>query len=70
MLADASDFSWRPTAHGPTGHPQYEPNATLLKNIGRCPTMPEELRQRLKAWYAPHEQALEAFLASLPTTSR
>jgi hypothetical protein len=46
--------------------PPFEPEAELHFNVGRYPPMQEELRERLNAWYAPHEEALEAFLATLP----
>lgn len=47
--------------------PPFKPEAKLHSNVGRYPPMPEEMRQRLNDWYAPHEEALEAFLATLPS---
>ena len=48
------------------GVPPFVPIDRRRHNEGRYPPMSADLKERLRDWFAPHQQALEAFLASLP----
>lgn len=48
------------------GVPPFVPSDHRRHNEGRYPPMSADLKARLHDWFAPHQQALEEFLASLP----
>lgn len=48
------------------GVPPFVPKDQRRHNEGRYPPMSADLKAKLRDWFAPHEQALEAFLVSLP----
>ncbi|MGZ8242887.1 sulfotransferase domain-containing protein [Methylomagnum sp.] len=45
------------------GLPPFVPEDAKRENEGRYPPMVPETEQRLRDWFAPHQQALESFLA-------
>lgn len=47
------------------GLPPFVPRHVKRENEGRYPPMAEATEQRLREWFAPHQQALENFLATL-----
>jgi hypothetical protein len=48
------------------GVPPFVPNDRRRHNEGRYPPMSTDLKEKLRDWFAPHQRALEEFLASLP----
>jgi tetratricopeptide (TPR) repeat protein len=48
------------------GVPDFQPGRPDRHNEGRYPPLPDPLRQRLEAWFQPHQIALEEFLKTLP----
>jgi hypothetical protein len=46
--------------------PKFVLSNRMRYNEGRYPPIPEQLRDRLSAWFQPHQQALEAFLNQHP----
>jgi hypothetical protein len=48
------------------GVPPFVPRDRRRHNEGRYPPMSADLKEMLHTWFAPHQQALEEFLASLP----
>lgn len=46
--------------------PYFVSTSPKMLHTGRYPPLNEALREELKDWYAPHEEALHSFLASLP----
>lgn len=48
------------------GVPPFVPNDRRRHNEGRYPPMSADLKEKLRDWFAPHQRALEEFLASLP----
>jgi tetratricopeptide (TPR) repeat protein len=47
------------------GLPPFAPSPAKRENEGHYPPMAPEIEQRLRAWFAPHQQALEDFLTHL-----
>lgn len=50
------------------GVPPFVPADRRRYNEGSYPALSPELHERLRQWFAPHQQALETFLAALPET--
>jgi tetratricopeptide (TPR) repeat protein len=47
------------------GLPDFVPDTTEMHNAGRYPPMAPAIEQRLRDWFAPHQQALGELLVSL-----
>jgi tetratricopeptide (TPR) repeat protein len=48
------------------GVPPFVPRDRRRHNEGRYPPMAADLKEKLRDWFAPHQEALAEFLASLP----